>query len=188
MANLEILGNINADKRASQALSLQLSAQSMTGMGPLGNRTLWAMAKMLGNSATREGSLVVENSFPNHFGINEFQSFPEVTIEQTPGADTEKNISISQEKIPTCDGGHRAWAYLLGAAAIEGIMWGKLDPSQDTLNYIASKSDLHQGFPLTFGVFQSYLQSHAPFENNRYIPVVGVLTTVCHIPSAMVSS
>jgi hypothetical protein len=138
MANLEILGNTNADQRASQALSLQLSAQSMTGIGPLGNRTLWAMAKMLGNSATREGSLVVENGFPNPFGIKEVQSSPKATVEQTPGADPEKNVAISQEKIPPCDGGHRAWAYLLGAAAIEGIMWGKLDPPQDALNYITS--------------------------------------------------
>jgi hypothetical protein len=34
---------------------------------------------------------------------------------------------------------------------------------------------------MTFGVFQSYFQSHPPFENNRYIPVVGVLGTVWHI-------
>jgi len=32
---------------------------------------------------------------------------------------------------------------------------------------------------MTFGVFQSYLQTHPPFENSRYIPVVGVLATVC---------
>lgn len=138
MANLEIRGNTNADKRANQALSLQLSAQSMTRIGPLGNRTLWAMAKILGSSATRKGSLVIENSFPNHFGINELQSCPEVTIEQTPGNDPEKKVAISQEKLPPCDGGHRAWACLLGAAAIEGIMWGKLDPSQAALNYITS--------------------------------------------------
>jgi hypothetical protein len=110
----------------------------MTRISPLGNPTLWAMAKMLGSSATIKGSLVLENSFPNHFGINELQTSPEVTIEPTPGTDPEKNVTVSQEKLPPCDGGHRAWACLLGAAAIEGIMWGKLDPSQVALNCITS--------------------------------------------------
>ncbi len=105
-------------------------------MDRLGNPTVWAMAKILGSSATKKGSLIIENSFPNHFGVNELQSSPEVTLEQTSGTDPEKNVAISPEKLPPCDGGHRAWAYLLDAAAIEGIMWGKLDPSQAALNYI----------------------------------------------------
>ncbi|PMD60380.1 MFS general substrate transporter [Hyaloscypha bicolor E] len=114
---------------------------------------------MLGNSATRKGSPVIENSFPNPFGINEPEFPPDVTSKQASELDPEKAISstgIQKEKVPPCDSGRRAWACLLGAATIEGLMWG---------------------FPMTFGVFQSYLQTHPPFENNRYIPVVGVLAT-----------
>jgi hypothetical protein len=138
MANLEIHGNTNADERAYRALSIQSSTQSMIRMDPLGNRTLWAMAKMLGSSATSRGSLVIENSFPNHFGINELQSYLEVTIEQTPGTGLGEGVAVSREKLPPCDGGYRAWTCLLGAAAIEGLMWGRLDSSQVALNYITS--------------------------------------------------
>ncbi|KAE9364850.1 MFS general substrate transporter [Stipitochalara longipes BDJ] len=114
---------------------------------------------MLGSSATRKGSLVIENSFPNPFGINEPERSVCVASARTSEYDPEKclpDTNISEVSLPPCDGGRRAWACLLGAATIEGLMWG---------------------FPMTFGVFQSYFQTHPPFEKNQYIPVVGVLAT-----------
>lgn len=165
------------DKRSSQAMSIQLSTQSLARVGPSGRRTLWAMAKMFGNSVTRKGSLVIENSFPNPFGINEPEPSSEATAEETSESDPGKSVPVVrmlEEKIPPCDEGHRAWACLLGAATIEGLMWGK-----DLLSTPSLDSDTNTGFPMTFGVFQSYFQTHPPFENNRYIPVVGVLATVC---------
>jgi hypothetical protein len=126
MTSLEVPGN-RTDKRASRALSVELSIRSMVRIVPPGTRTLWAMAKMLGNSATRKGSLVIENSFPNPFGINELEFPPDITSKQASELDPEKAASstgIQKEKIPPCDSGRRAWACLLGAATIEGLMWG----------------------------------------------------------------
>jgi hypothetical protein len=60
--------------RPSQALSLQLSTQPLVKVDPVGHRTLWTRAKMLGRSATSKGSLVIENSFLSPVGINETES------------------------------------------------------------------------------------------------------------------
>jgi hypothetical protein len=127
MAGLEVPGNQTTDKRASRALSVELPIRSMARIVPPGTHTLWAMAKMLGNSATRKGSLVIENSFPNPFGINEHEFPPDITSKQASELDPEKAASstgIHKEKTPPCDSGRRAWACLLGAATIEGLMWG----------------------------------------------------------------
>ncbi len=40
------------------------------------------------------------------------------------------------------------------------------------------RSNVIEGFPLTFGVFQTFYSTHQPFENNKYLPVVGTLATV----------
>jgi hypothetical protein len=126
MASLDVPNNYTADKRASQALSAELSIQTMARIDSPVNRTLWAMAKILGNSATRKGSLVIENSFPNPFGINEPECLPDVTSQPASESDPEKATSSteSHKKPPPCDGGRRAWSCLLGAAIIEGLMWG----------------------------------------------------------------
>jgi hypothetical protein len=127
MTSLEVPGNQTTDKRASHALSIEMSIRSIARIVPPGSRTLWAMAKMLGSSATRKGSPVIENSFPNPFGINEPEFPPDVTSKQASELDPEKAISstgIQKEKVPPCDSGRRAWACLLGAATIEGLMWG----------------------------------------------------------------
>jgi hypothetical protein len=83
------------------------------------------MTKLLGRSATRQGSLSVVNGFPNPFGINEPESTPDIT-EQASESDPEKiPVTTSEEDtLPPCDGGRRAWAFLLGAATIEGFMGG----------------------------------------------------------------
>ena len=127
------------DKRASQALSLQFSTQALVRMELPDRRTLWEMAKMLGSSATRKGSLAVERSFPNPFGIHEPASPTVVASAQTLDHDPEKNVPCSEtpmDCLPPCDRGRRAWACLLGAAAIEGLMWGASRSSHlETLTY-----------------------------------------------------
>ncbi|PMD60225.1 MFS general substrate transporter [Hyaloscypha bicolor E] len=68
-------------------------------------------------------------------------------------------------QIPPCDRGGHAWTFLVGAAMIEGLMWGK------------DRSNFNSGFPLTFGIFQTFYFTHPPFESNKYLPVVGTLAT-----------
>jgi hypothetical protein len=114
--------NQTMDKRASQALSLQLSIQPLVNVDPVRHRTLWARAKMLGRSATKKGSLVIENSIPTPVCINESESSWYGEAEQTSEPDLEV------ENLPPCDGGRRAWACLLGAATIEGLIWGMYPP------------------------------------------------------------
>jgi len=126
MAGLEVYPRQTGDKRASQALSIS-STQALTRMEPPSNQTLWAMAKLLGSSATRKGSLVIEHSFPNPFGINEPGLPSTVASAQHSDYDPEKRgpgSESSEDHLPPCDGGRRAWACLLGAASIEGLMWG----------------------------------------------------------------
>ncbi|KAG4423573.1 hypothetical protein IFR04_003255 [Cadophora malorum] len=70
---------------------------------------------------------------------------------------TEFIVNADEDTIlPPVDGGRQAWAFMIGAFMIEGLMWG---------------------FPLTFGVFQSYYQNNNTFTNNRYLSLVGTLTT-----------
>jgi len=124
MSSHEVPQNQTMDQRASQALSLQLSTQSLVKVDPVRYRTLWARAKMLGRSATKKGSLVIENSFPSPVGIDESESCLYNDAKQTSEPDPEED----EEKFPPCDGGRRAWACLLGAATIEGLIWGMYPP------------------------------------------------------------
>jgi hypothetical protein len=131
MSSHEVPQNQTMDKRASQALSLQLPTQPLVKADPVGDRTLWAMAKMIGRSATTKGSLVIENSFPSPVGINESEysqcGYPEQTSEPDP-EETVFSSNSQEENSPPCDGGRRAWACLLGAAIIEGLIWGMYPP------------------------------------------------------------
>ena len=34
------------------------------------------------------------------------------------------------------------------------------------------------GFPITWGVFQTYFETHPPFKNQKHLAMVGTLTTV----------
>jgi hypothetical protein len=112
--------------------SHQLSVTSLAGVDPGGSLTLWALTKTLGRSATKKGSLAVKNGFPNPFGINEPESPPDV-IEQAAESDPEKGTPVAKIQdgnLPPFDKGRRAWAFLLGAATIEGLMWGAYFPSR----------------------------------------------------------
>jgi hypothetical protein len=92
------------------------------------HRTLWAVAKMLGKSAKSQSPSVIENGFPTPFGINEPEPPPEV-IEQSLESDPEKSLPVIKSRkdihhLPPVDRGREAWACLLGAATVEGLMWG----------------------------------------------------------------
>jgi hypothetical protein len=122
MSDYEVLQDRTMEKRASQPPSLQLSTQPLVKVDPVGYHALWARAKMLGRSATKKGSLVIENSFLTPVCINESESSWYGDAEQTSEPDPE------EENLPPFDGGRRAWACLLGAATIEGLIWGMYPP------------------------------------------------------------
>ncbi|KAI5922670.1 MFS general substrate transporter [Camillea tinctor] len=54
--------------------------------------------------------------------------------------------------LPPVDGGKDAWLFLAACFAIEGLVWG---------------------FPFSFGVFQDYYNTHAPFAGSPSIAVIG---------------
>lgn len=53
--------------------------------------------------------------------------------------------------LPPVDGGKDAWLFLAACFAIEALVWG---------------------FPFTFGIFQSYYSTHAPFAGEPNIAVI----------------
>jgi len=71
------------------------------------------------------------------------------------------------------DGGRRAWLFVVGAVLVEGLLWG------ESCDWVKELLLIAIGFPLSFGIFQTFYQSHPPFENNNLIPVVGTLCTAC---------
>lgn len=105
--------------------SLQLSSTSLARVDSGAHQTLWAFAKVLGKSTKRQSSFVIENGFPNPFGINAPDPPPDVT-EQTSESDPEKRptvVKFQENSLLPVDGGWGAWSCLLGAATIEGLMW-----------------------------------------------------------------
>ncbi|KAJ9618237.1 hypothetical protein H2203_009153 [Taxawa tesnikishii (nom. ined.)] len=58
--------------------------------------------------------------------------------------------------LPPVDGGLHAWRCLLGCWLIEFMLWG---------------------FPLSFGIFQSYYSTHPLFASSSSIPTIGTLAT-----------
>ncbi|KAF2434651.1 MFS general substrate transporter [Tothia fuscella] len=52
--------------------------------------------------------------------------------------------------------GAKAWLFMVSAFLIEALLWG---------------------FPMSFGIFAAYYKDHENFRNDRYIPVIGTLTT-----------
>jgi hypothetical protein len=122
LSSYEVVQNHTMDKRASQGLSLQVPTQPLVNVDPVRYRTFWARAKRLGRSATKKGSLVIENSIPTPVCTNKSESSWYGDAEQTSEPDPEV------ESLPPCDGGRRAWACLLGAATIEGLIWGMYPP------------------------------------------------------------
>ena len=55
------------------------------------------------------------------------------------------NPTPSTASLPRADGGTKAWLFLLGAFAVEMVLWG---------------------FPFSFGVLQNYYSTHEPFDSH----------------------
>ena len=64
----------------------------------------------------------------------------ELPILQADQPDDEANLPVST--LPRADGGRGAWLALFGCFALEALVWG---------------------FPFSFGIFQAYYRTHAPF-------------------------
>ncbi|KAH9214100.1 major facilitator superfamily domain-containing protein [Leptodontidium sp. 2 PMI_412] len=65
--------------------------------------------------------------------------------------------SSQSTKVSRADGGRDAWLFLAACFVFEALVWG---------------------FPFSFGVFQSYYSTHAPFSHNDYgIAAIGTCST-----------
>ena len=87
-----------------------------------------------------------------------------------------------EEHLPRPDGGTRAWLFLAGSFMIEALIWGRCcipRGSARIILFLASNVKLDDvelsllclhlltvfsGFPFSFGVFQEYYTTHAPFS------------------------
>ncbi|PCH44516.1 MFS general substrate transporter [Wolfiporia cocos MD-104 SS10] len=73
-----------------------------------------------------------------------------------PAHDSEANV----QELPAIDGGWRAWRFCASAFAIEVIIWG---------------------FEFSYGIFQDYYTSNAPFQNVSPVTVAAVGTSALAI-------
>jgi hypothetical protein len=99
-----------------------------------------------------------------------------VSDEEKDGDDQIPEDGTTQDNtLPPADGGRSAFQFLLGAFMIEAILWGGLAsivfPSGPLLTVV-------QGFPLAFGVSQTYYSKNPKFQDSRYVSVTGTLTIV----------
>ena len=95
----------------------------------------WHSVASAGNSSLGErdigkASTATQYGFSSPVGINKLPSHEEEE-QPIPSTDPEKPSPCSTEEAaqgrrsPPYDGGRQAWAFLIGAAAIEGLMWGR---------------------------------------------------------------
>ena len=63
---------------------------------------------------------------------------------------------LEGSSLPQADGGKDAWLFLAGCFTTEAFVWG---------------------FPLSFGIFQSYYSTHAPFSGDTRIATIGTTAT-----------
>lgn len=69
------------------------------------------------------------------------------------------NIDFNQsssQNLPPVDHGRHAWTFLAACWLLEAMIWG---------------------FPLAFGIFQSYYNNHELFKGSEIIPTIGTLAT-----------
>lgn len=70
--------------------------------------------------------------------------------------DARSQDDSDDDDCPPVDGGRKAWTFLLACWLAEAMIWG---------------------FPLAFGVFQSYYSEHPLFKNSKNVPTIGTLAT-----------
>ncbi|KAL8686240.1 MAG: hypothetical protein Q9218_007246 [Villophora microphyllina] len=71
----------------------------------------------------------------------------------------EQDVEKVELQLPPVDGGAAAWKFLFAAFMIEAFIFG---------------------YPLQFGVFQSYYSTHAPFEGRTDLSTIGTLGTALY--------
>ncbi|ODM14722.1 hypothetical protein SI65_09911 [Aspergillus cristatus] len=69
---------------------------------------------------------------------------------------SDEDLSHEDSQFPPVDRGVGAWMFLVASFVIEGLVWG---------------------YASSFGVFQEYYQTHAPFEGSGNIAIIGTCAT-----------
>ncbi|KAH8589931.1 major facilitator superfamily domain-containing protein [Bisporella sp. PMI_857] len=82
-------------------------------------------------------------------------------------------LSVTGNSIPPQDRGYHAWVFLLGAAIIEAVTWGKYYLSR-YMSFLSANCT--SGFPACYGVFRDYFYKDGPFEGINSVAVVGVMS------------
>jgi hypothetical protein len=81
--------------------------------------------------------------------------------------------SSQSTKVSRADGGRDAWLFLAACFVFEALVWGEWYH-----NIMGFCLTITIGFPFSFGVFQSYYSTHAPFSHNDYgIAAIGTCST-----------
>ena len=83
--------------------------------------------------------------------------------------------AVAEHTLPAQDGGKQAWLFLVGAAAIEIVVWGEF------FRWLFSTAAVNNnipGFPYCYGVFREYFFNHGPFKGVEYVSVAGVAANV----------
>ncbi|KAL8772378.1 MAG: hypothetical protein Q9194_004616, partial [Teloschistes cf. exilis] len=95
-------------------------------------------------------------------------SSPEPSLESA-----EQGVEKVEIQLPPVDGGAGAWKFLFAAFIVEAFLFGMT--AVEMLSSVTG-ADL-SGFPLQFGVFQSYWSTHAPYAGRSDISYIGTLET-----------
>jgi hypothetical protein len=107
-----------------------------------------------------------------------------IAVDEIPKVDdSEQEISRAPTEqhqfLHPTDRGRAAFLFIMGAFMVEAVMWGMYESLKVLLPpFFSCLSDKQTGFPLTFGVFQSYYSQQPDFQNSKYITVTGTLATV----------
>ena len=71
-------------------------------------------------------------------------------------------------RLPRPDGGRDAWLFLAGCFVLEALVWGKhAAPSRLQVIRSRKRPDSFLGFPVSFGVFESFYSSYPLFADNK---------------------
>ncbi len=81
--------------------------------------------------------------------------------------------TAASSSLPPVDRGYRAWLFLAACYVNEALVFG----AQSSGYFVNSYLICSVGFGFSFGVFQDYYSTHAPFAGSGGIAVIGTLTT-----------
>jgi hypothetical protein len=98
----------------------------------------------------------------------------------------EKVVSATQSEslLPHVDRGLQAWLFLAGCYMMELLVFGTHNDQASSLYYQPVwLMPPPIGFGFSFGVFQDYYSTHAPFTGTGNVAIIGTLTTVRSRPT-----